>query len=73
MVQNQKQVKELNAHVVGTILLGRMGNPDDITKAVSFLVSDDSSLVTIGSNLTNSFHVMAPTGFFNYSLDNGKP
>jgi NAD(P)-dependent dehydrogenase (short-subunit alcohol dehydrogenase family) len=31
---------------VSNIPLGRIGNPDEVAKAVSFLASDDSSFVT---------------------------
>jgi NAD(P)-dependent dehydrogenase (short-subunit alcohol dehydrogenase family) len=31
---------------LSTISIGRMGNPDEVAKAVSFLASDDSSFIT---------------------------
>ena len=41
--QSEDQIK---ASLVTSIPLGRMGNPSDIAKAVSFLASDDSSFIT---------------------------
>ncbi len=40
-----EQAKQLKAGLVSQIPLGRMGEPDEIAKAVVFLVSDDSSFV----------------------------
>jgi NAD(P)-dependent dehydrogenase (short-subunit alcohol dehydrogenase family) len=31
---------------LSTIPLGRMGSPDEVAKAVSFVASDDSSFIT---------------------------
>jgi NAD(P)-dependent dehydrogenase (short-subunit alcohol dehydrogenase family) len=36
----------LNAAYASSVPLGRVGRPDDIAKAVSFLASDDSSFIT---------------------------
>jgi len=38
--------EEFMKGIINNVPLGRMGNPDEITKAVSFLASDDSSYVT---------------------------
>jgi NAD(P)-dependent dehydrogenase (short-subunit alcohol dehydrogenase family) len=38
--------EQLKKNLLSTMPLGRMGNPDEIAKAVSFLASDDSSFVT---------------------------
>jgi NAD(P)-dependent dehydrogenase (short-subunit alcohol dehydrogenase family) len=45
-VLNEEQTKQFNATVVANVPLGRMGSPDEVAKAASFLASDDSSYIT---------------------------
>ncbi|WP_445300564.1 MULTISPECIES: SDR family oxidoreductase [unclassified Microcoleus] len=42
---NDKQLQEFVTNQANTIPLGRVGTPDEITKAVVFLASDNSNFV----------------------------
>jgi NAD(P)-dependent dehydrogenase (short-subunit alcohol dehydrogenase family) len=45
VVQTDEQIEQLKS-LVASVPMGRMSNPDEVAKAVSFLASDDSSFVT---------------------------
>ena len=46
LAQSQEQIEQFKTSFVSTVPLGRMGSPDEIAKAVSFLASDESSFIT---------------------------
>ena len=46
LAQSREQIGQFKTSFVSNVPLGRMGSPDEVAKAVSFLASDDSSYVT---------------------------
>jgi NAD(P)-dependent dehydrogenase (short-subunit alcohol dehydrogenase family) len=46
LAQDQELIEQFKTSFVSTVPLGRMGRPDEVAKAVSFLASGDSSYVT---------------------------
>jgi NAD(P)-dependent dehydrogenase (short-subunit alcohol dehydrogenase family) len=46
LAQTEEAIKQIKTNLVAAVPMGRMGAPDEIAKAVSFLASDDSSYIT---------------------------
>jgi NAD(P)-dependent dehydrogenase (short-subunit alcohol dehydrogenase family) len=46
LFENGQQADQMKTTLLSTIPMGRMGNPDEVAKAVSFLASDESSYIT---------------------------
>ncbi len=46
LTRNEEQMEQFKKYIINTVPMGRMGSPDEIAKAVSFLASDESSYIT---------------------------
>jgi NAD(P)-dependent dehydrogenase (short-subunit alcohol dehydrogenase family) len=46
LAHTEKEIEQIKASLVAAMPMGRIGSPDEIAKAVSFLASDDSSYIT---------------------------
>jgi NAD(P)-dependent dehydrogenase (short-subunit alcohol dehydrogenase family) len=46
IAQTEEEINHIKANLVAAVPIGRMGSPDEIAKAVSFLASDDSRYIT---------------------------
>ena len=45
-MQTKEEVEQIKMNLVAKVLLGRIGSPDEVAKAVLSLASDDSSFIT---------------------------
>ena len=46
LAQTKEQIEQIKTSLMASVPMGRMGNPDEVAKAASFLAPDDSSYVT---------------------------
>ncbi|HYY39843.1 MAG TPA: glucose 1-dehydrogenase [Nitrososphaera sp.] len=46
LAQTKEQVEQIKTNLVAKMPMARMGSPDEVAKAVSFLASDESSFIT---------------------------
>jgi NAD(P)-dependent dehydrogenase (short-subunit alcohol dehydrogenase family) len=46
LAQDEEQIQQIRMGIESSVPLERMGSPEEVAKAVSFLASDDSSFIT---------------------------
>jgi NAD(P)-dependent dehydrogenase (short-subunit alcohol dehydrogenase family) len=46
LAQTEEEINQIKANLIAAVPMGRIGSPYEITTAVSFLASDDSSYIT---------------------------
>jgi NAD(P)-dependent dehydrogenase (short-subunit alcohol dehydrogenase family) len=45
--QSEEQIEQIKTSLVASVPMGRIGSPDEVAKAVSFLASDDSNFLLV--------------------------
>jgi len=50
LARTEEEIKQIKANLVAAVPMGRMGNSNEIAKAVSFLASDDIAAISQVSN-----------------------
>jgi NAD(P)-dependent dehydrogenase (short-subunit alcohol dehydrogenase family) len=69
-VQTEEESKHVKASLVASVPMGRMGSPDEIAKAATFLASADSSFITgielswlcAGASMSSRWHIVQEGG-----------
>jgi NAD(P)-dependent dehydrogenase (short-subunit alcohol dehydrogenase family) len=66
---SQKEYEQFKNNIVETIPMGRMGDPGEVAKAVSFLASDDSNYITWHRTVVDGGVAQISSMLFYYPAD----